>query len=1561
MSEKNKILGICLAKLQDRIRTEYLNAINRAASVSGWKAVTYNSFRDFRKNDLCVQGSKSIYNIVNYNDIDVLVVFPESMNRSEIADDLIAFAQSKGKPVISIGPNKPGCFSIIRDYDAGFKDLMNHVIDVHGAKKTFFVGGFSEDDERTVLRVKAYREVLEAHGFAFNENMVDYGDYKDEIINNVMDRLMGRGDVPQAIFCIDDKTAIQVCEKLSEFDLKVPDDVIVTGFGGIPAAYYYHPSISSCSDDVEVFAQMVIQAAEAALSGEPPKVYKNPFKARIRRSCGCDMRSYLSAGRREYDLAAAKAAGICVIENENEAGKTKGSENIETAEAAEKTEQQNIAGGEKAKQEDTKQEDTIFMPDAVKDGTVIIYKKYPETEDAEGQNKEETNESKSEENADAPADTEITPSDIKFGIKPEEIPEYTPDKLKEAAASSDPRLAEAMKGGYDISYGSGRCDRAADAKSDTAPCDISKEKDQTGSTGSGESANKEYSAEEQIHGMAKIYPSDIFRKRAEERTGENITGCENSKTASENNSSDPEVDKAAKRAMEVAEDKRCIGGHGEARFRSGNHVAYIYKELDEIERREDSTLAWMDRMLELGDIESICDNIAKRLPKGSALYIFTKLIDSGFDIDGFVTDNLSEESLTVIESKNGAGKESGHIEYSEKPTVKVKHLVKDYIMSDIDGSMMVFNPVFIGDFVCGYYMIRTAQLNDIRNNTKLLCTGLNMVFRFLANQNRQQQMLYNIENSTFVSSMTGLPNLKGLTRWFETFSAEPENHAKALNISVFSMPRYTYIYENYGLNEIEESVRFIVDKIRSTCPRTSFIGQFAEGEFVAIDSVRPEDTREIVECEDGTEDTVNVNMEEIFHRFDKIMEEHNRISTKEYFLEVNYGTSVVEEGWNSSLESMVRMAVSDMYLRRLRQGRAPVIRDKTFDREYFATFELLVDRNLFRYHFQPIVDAGTGKIYAYEALMRTGGGISMSPLDVLEIAKNAQRLYDIEKATLFNVLKFYEEHLEEFGDKKLFINTIPGYFLNDQDRNELIERYGKYIDAFVFEVTESNTVTDDELEKLRKPAPNGKCASVAVDDFGTGHSNIVNLIRYTPEIIKIDRYLISNIQDDSNKQMFVKNTIEFAALNGIKVLAEGVETSEELRKVIEYGVDFIQGYYTAHPEASLMQQIPQNIRSEILNESIKASKFDNENMVYNAKSGETINLLELTLQKYTSVFIPGGKVKIVGEPGNTIDMIIRTADNRKADITFENVNIRGELETTVQLGRNTETSLTIMGECTLNKDGILVPSGSRLTCTGPGNLHIITSRNLSIGIGSNCNEPHGDLSFDMTGTVKIVANGDKVVGIGGGRCDGSRIRLINGYFDISAKAIHAVAIGSDVGDTDIYIGRNVSCRLKCDGNESIALGSINGKAEIVSRGRLDVTGDGEKTVGIGSIYGFAKIDIVNHPVSVVLHSFCGMGIGSLTGKAELTSEDSEVNIYAEGTQINGIGSGEDYADTQVSGGKVRVEILAGIPRSLGSQRGTFTLKYGSFTSMHDLDVNVKDEHGLRIMPKMIENGVLFER
>lgn len=1520
MSEKGKVLGICLAKMQDRIRTEYLSAINRSAHLRGWKTVAFNSFRDFRKNDLSLQGAKSIYDVINYDDLDAVIVFPESINNSEVSDGLIETAQAAGKPVICVGPEKKGCYSIVRDYERGCRDMLNHAINEHNARNLYFVGGFKNDDEKSTNFLNILREVMKENDIEFDDKKICYGDYKDEVIEEAVDHILSGSDIPDAFICIDDKTAVTVCEKMHEYDLKAPDDIVVTGFGGIPAAYYYHPSITTCSDDVEQFAEVVIEAAGDAFDGKPPCVYKDEFKARIRRSCGCDMRSYMSAGRRSYDLAAAKAAGMYLPESESGDEDNGGIDGMHDSGLKTNTAHSISAGKtgigaydipSRVPEDERTEDDTVFMPstDAVK--LVGAAAAEAAKEDDLSAQSVPIGFNITEKYGDNKLYSIPTIKGASGQLPP--APKHTGVAPKEAATGIAPSLTASLRNGGDVPN--------------------------------------------MLTGSEPVRVAPIQHDRRE-----------GAKPVS--------VDVAVKRAMEVADDKRCAGLHGDKHFRSGNHVAYIYKELDEIERREDSLLAWLDRMLEITEISDICDEISKRLPSGSELYLYTELLESSFDIETFEEkhygdtdkkDSKSIEKLRDIKltrirsakdihnsqsSSDTSGQGPDHTDGNKE--IAVKDLTKAFTSSPDDGRMLVLSPIFISDFACGYFGIKTEQISDIRNTVKLLNTGLNMIFRFLANQNRQQRMLYNIENSVYISSMTGLPNLKGSTRWFEGFAAVTENHRKPLSISVFAIPRYAYIYENFGLNEVEDAVRVVVDNIRNACRKTSFIGQFAEGEYIVIDIEN--DVGDIY----GGGDQESYG-DEIFREFNRSMEAYNRTSTKEYFLEVNYGTATVEVGWDSTLENLVRMAMSDMYLRRLRQGRSvAAIRGRTFDREYFTTFELLVDRNLFRYHYQPIVDAATGKIYGYEALMRTGGGISMSPLDVLEIAKNANRLYDIEKATLTNVIRYYAENKEKFGDKKVFINTIPGHFLTREDLNELIEKYGQHLGAFVFEMTESNTVKDEELEALRSININGVHPVFAVDDYGTGHSNIVNLLRYRPEIIKLDHYLVSNIQDDSNKQMFVKNTIEFARMNGIKVLAEGVETYEELKKVIEYGVDYVQGFYTAHPSPDIMEKIPENIRNEILSERIKAAQFDNDNLVYNVKAGETVNLLELALKKYTTLNILGGKVKLVGEPDNVIDMIIHTADDKKTDLTFENVNLRGTLETTVQLGKNSETALTISGECTLNKDGILVPYGSRLTVSGDGGLHIITSRNLSVGIGSNANEPYGDITFDMMGSVKIVANGDKAVGIGGGRCDGSRIRLLNGVFDISAKAIHAVAIGSSSGDTDIYIGRSAKCRLKSDGNDSIALGSIAGKSEIVCRGKLEIIGDGEKTAGIGSLNGYTKTDLLSNDMSVTLHCYCGIGIGSLTGNADIKLEDAKVDIYAEGTQINGFGSGEEMGNAEINGGSLSVAILAGIPRSFGSQKGDVILNYGSVTSMHDVSVEVLNSHRQKLKPRYIENGVVFE-
>ncbi len=214
--------------------------------------------------------------------------------------------------------------------------------------------------------------------------------------------------------------------------------------------------------------------------------------------------------------------------------------------------------------------------------------------------------------------------------------------------------------------------------------------------------------------------------------------------------------------------------------------------------------------------------------------------------------------------------------------------------------------------------------------------------------------------------------------------------------------------------------------------------------------------------------------------------------------------------------------------------------------------------------------------------MRTYGEINMNPGEILQIAADYKRLYDVEYATLNNVLSFVEEHSEKFDGKKVFINTIPGHFLNPKDYERISTRYADILKNCVIEITEQGEISDEELDHIRNCGGRDSGCQLAIDDYGAGTSNIVNLLRYSPNVIKIDRFLITHIQDDVNKQMFVKNVIDFAQMNGIKTIAEGVETKEELNAVISYGVDLIQGFYTARPNAEPLQELPEDIRNDIL-------------------------------------------------------------------------------------------------------------------------------------------------------------------------------------------------------------------------------------------------------------------------------------------------------------------------------------------------------------------------------------------
>ena len=233
-----------------------------------------------------------------------------------------------------------------------------------------------------------------------------------------------------------------------------------------------------------------------------------------------------------------------------------------------------------------------------------------------------------------------------------------------------------------------------------------------------------------------------------------------------------------------------------------------------------------------------------------------------------------------------------------------------------------------------------------------------------------------------------------------------------------------------------------------------------------------------------------------------------------------------------------------------------------------SDFEVLIREQQVDYYFQPIFSARDGHVAAYEALMRPRLPALSSPQRVMELASEMGRLYDIEKLTLFRACECYEA-LEAAGkvepDALVFVNSIASISLNDEDWASFCAAHKAILPKLVVEITEEEEMNEEALEKKRN-AP-GVPAVFALDDYGSGYSNGSSLLTIAPRYVKVDIAIIRGIDADPDKQQFLKALIEYARPRGVQVLAEGVETMDDLRRVLEMGVDLLQGYGLARPAA----------------------------------------------------------------------------------------------------------------------------------------------------------------------------------------------------------------------------------------------------------------------------------------------------------------------------------------------------------------------------------------------------------
>jgi diguanylate cyclase (GGDEF)-like protein len=224
----------------------------------------------------------------------------------------------------------------------------------------------------------------------------------------------------------------------------------------------------------------------------------------------------------------------------------------------------------------------------------------------------------------------------------------------------------------------------------------------------------------------------------------------------------------------------------------------------------------------------------------------------------------------------------------------------------------------------------------------------------------------------------------------------------------------------------------------------------------------------------------------------------------------------------------------------------------------------------FDVRYQPIVDLKTQRVMGHEALMapRSDSGFT-GPLDAFTQARALALHAELDLACVRRILQdFIDRRLKT----RLFLNINSATLADESslaaliDQLEAAERHlGRH--RLVVELTEVDSLNHSGVTVFSHACRRAG-AAIALDDFGVGHSNLDAWLQYTPEKVKIDRYFIAGLEHDAARQQLLRGLQQMAELTGTRLLAEGIETREQLLVVKELGIELGQGYFLGRPHGT---------------------------------------------------------------------------------------------------------------------------------------------------------------------------------------------------------------------------------------------------------------------------------------------------------------------------------------------------------------------------------------------------------
>ncbi|MCU7867140.1 MAG: EAL domain-containing protein [Candidatus Thiodiazotropha sp. (ex Lucinoma borealis)] len=443
---------------------------------------------------------------------------------------------------------------------------------------------------------------------------------------------------------------------------------------------------------------------------------------------------------------------------------------------------------------------------------------------------------------------------------------------------------------------------------------------------------------------------------------------------------------------------------------------------------------------------------------------------------------------------------------------------------------------------------------------------------------RKQQEEHIFHQANF-DALTGLSNrFLALDRLSQLIN-EAQRNKECVAVLFLDLDDFKKVNDTLGHDAGDKLLIEAATRLRSVVRASDTVGRLGGDEFIVLLS--------------GITDAADAIpvAENILARFRDIFS----VNSRELVLTTSIGIAAYPVDGNSASE-LLRNADSAMYHSK-EQGRNTYsfftdAMNQEVSRRLFLEEQLhgALERGEFRICYQPVIHIDSHRIVGFEALLRWHNPAlgEVSPMEFIHIAEQTGHILPIGQYVLTRSLDRLAGWQQKYNQPfTMAINLSPRQF---RDPNlvtfigQAIHQAGITCESLEMEITEGvlmsgHAYIDDALTALSEMG-----VSIAMDDFGTGYSSLSYLRSYPFNSLKIDRSFVNDITVDRADRKLVNATIVMAHSLGLKVVAEGVETKEQLALLASQGCEFAQGYLFSRPQLS--EKISEMLQSGDCNQTI---------------------------------------------------------------------------------------------------------------------------------------------------------------------------------------------------------------------------------------------------------------------------------------------------------------------------------------------------------------------------------------